>query len=102
MRININDVVIESQDNGMSIGKICTGMEVEDTMDMKKSGEPDKCIVEEKDEFNINNFPDLSEHGTKKQCIECHQWDYFKNLTSEDGVNFYHPGCETTESYKIY
>ncbi len=51
------------------------------------------------DEFDINNFPDLSEHGKKTQCIECRQWDYYKNLTSEDGVNFYHPKCETETSY---
>lgn len=53
-------------------------------------------------EFDINNFPDLSEHGKKKQCIECHQWDYIKNMTSEDGVCFYHINCETTTSYFIY
>lgn len=54
------------------------------------------------DEFNINNFPDLPEHGKRKQCIECHQWDYYINLTSEDGVNFYHIKCETKKSYIIY
>ena len=45
------------------------------------------------DEFDINNFPDLSEHGKKKQCFICDEWDYYKNLSSEDGCNWYHLNC---------
>jgi hypothetical protein len=55
--------------------------------------------MEEFDEFDINNFPDLTEHGKKKQCMVCHQFDYFANLTTEDGINWYHTKCETRECY---
>ncbi len=50
-------------------------------------------------EFDIDNFPDVAEHGNKKQCIVCKEWDYYKNLSSEDGVNFYHPRCEQEWCY---
>lgn len=45
-------------------------------------------------EFYIGNYEDLSDGGKKIECMGCHKWDFIKNLTSEDGVTFYHPMCE--------
>lgn len=60
-------------------------------------GIKDSWYEENAPEFYIDNFPDVTKGGKKKQCLGYHKWDYIKSLTTEDGICFYHHMCEKLE-----